>query len=95
MHGSLCLVYICGSGHQRGHEHGNAIKQRDPDHPIIKHFVEKHLEDEAEPEIKMKVEQRFKSAMRRQITEAINISSSKADETRQSKPCSSLAEKKT
>ena len=39
---------------QRGTEHLEAILEKDEQHPLVKHWIEEHLEDRIQPEVAMK-----------------------------------------
>ena len=63
------------SGFQRGCEHLSDVKNKNHKSPLVKHMWEVHREDEEEPKFEMEVLKKHKTALRRQIAEAVLIQS--------------------
>ena len=64
----------------RGAEHTTALHNKDNDSVLYRHLKDKHNDDENTPTFKMSVISTHKSALLRQISEAIHISNTPDDD---------------
>ena len=70
------------SGYERGREHWNQFKNMEERSHLLKHYLQHHKDIKPEEmEIGMKVKSKFKSAIERQISEAVAISREERDGT--------------
>ena len=76
-------VYIGESArnaYSRGIEHTAALQNKDKDSVLYRHLQDKHSEDENTPTFKMSVIDAHRSALNRQISEAVHISNTPDDD---------------
>ena len=76
-------VYIGESArnaYSRGVEHTAAFQNKDKDSVLLRHLQERHSEDEDTPEFSMRVIDTHRSALDRQISEAVCISNTLDDQ---------------
>ena len=76
-------VYIGESArnaYSRGIEHTVALQNKDKDSVLYRHLQDKHSEDENTPTFKMSVIDAHRSALNRQISEAVHISNTPDDD---------------
>ena len=73
------------NGYTRGLEHARDYEKKDKNSVLHKHAVLKHSEDTQPPQFSMKIISKHKTALDRQITEAVKIAKVPADKLINSK----------